>query len=133
MGAFIKAISYYLPEKILTNEELSRIFPQYTPDEIYKRTGIRERHIAGDGELPSDMVIPAFNKLVNEHGIKPEEIDFLIFCSMIPDRMGPATASILQEKLNLPKHSGGIDLPMGCSGYIYALAVANSLIVAGTA
>jgi len=133
VSAHIKAISYYLPEKILTNEELSVIFPQYTPEEIYKRTGVLERHISGDSELPSDMAIHAFDKLISEHGIKPEEIDFLIFCSMIPDRMGPATSSILQEKLQLPKHSGGIDLPMGCSGYVYALALANSLIVAGTA
>lgn len=129
MGACIKAISYYLPEKILTNEELSRIFPEYTPEEIFRRTGIKERHIAADDEIPSDSAIVATNKFFTEHtSCKKEDIDFLIFTTEMVDRRGPATACLLQNKLGLSVHIGAIDIPMGCSGFIYGLMVANALI-----
>lgn len=129
MGASIKAISYYLPEKILNNEELSRIFPEYTPEEIFKRTGIKERHIAAPDEIPSDSAIIAAEKFFAEHKFcKKEDIDFLMFTTEMVDRRGPATACVLQNKIGLPIHIGAIDIPMGCSGFIYGLLVAQGLI-----
>ncbi len=129
MGAAIKAISYYLPEKVLTNEELSKIFPEYSPDEIFKRTGIRERHIAAVDEIPSDSAVIAAEKFFAEHKFcKKEDIDFLIFTTEMVDRRGPATACVLQHKIGLSQHAGAIDIPMGCSGYIYGLLVAQGLI-----
>lgn len=129
MGARIKAISYYLPEKILNNEDLSRIFPEYTPEEIFRRTGVKERRIAADDEIPSDSAIIATDKFFAEHtSCKKEDIDFLIFTTEMVDRRGPATACILQDKIRLPTQIGAIDIPMGCSGFIYGLMVANSLI-----
>ena len=129
MGACIKAISYYLPEKILNNEELSLIFPEYTPEEIFRRTGIKERRIAADNEIPSDSAVTATAKFFEEHpDCKKEDIDFLIFTTEMVDRRGPATACVLQNKLGLPTSLGAIDIPMGCSGFIYGLMVANSLI-----
>jgi len=129
VGAFIKAISYYLPEKILNNEELSRIFPEYTPEEIFRRTGIKERRIAADDEIPSDSAVIATEQFFAQHSFcKKEDIDFLIFTTEMVDRRGPATACILQNKMGLPTTIGAIDIPMGCSGFIYGLLVANSLI-----
>ncbi len=134
MGAFIKAISYYLPEKILNNEELSRIFPEYTPEEIFRRTGVKERRIAADDEIPSDSAVTATAKFFEEHpDCKKEDIDFLIFTTEMVDRRGPATACVLQTKLGLPTSLGAIDIPMGCSGFVYGLMVANSLITAKVA
>lgn len=129
MGASIKAISYYLPEKILTNEELSLIFPELTPDDIFRRTGVRERHVSGPKEKPSDSAIIAAGMFFKEHGFcKKEDIDFLLFTTEMVDRRGPATACVLQHKIGLPTHCGAIDIPMGCSGFIYGLLVAQSLI-----
>jgi 3-oxoacyl-[acyl-carrier-protein] synthase-3 len=129
VGASIKAISYYLPEKVLTNEELSKIFPEYSPDEIFKRTGIRERHIAAADEIPSDSAVIAAEKFFAEHkSCKKEDIDFLIFTTEMVDRRGPATACVLQHKIGLPTSAGAIDIPMGCSGFVYGLLVAQGLI-----
>lgn len=129
MGASIKAISYYLPEKVLTNEELSRIFPEYSPEEIFKRTGIKERRIAPHDEIPSDAAIIAAEKFFEEHpSYKKEDIDFLLFTTEMVDRRGPATACVLQYKIGLPTRCGAFDIPMGCSGYIYGLLVAQGLI-----
>ncbi len=128
MGSYIKAISYYLPETILDNEQLSSIFPQYSPEEVFRRSGVLERHISAPAELPSDMAVKAAQKLFSENSINRNEIDFLIFCSMLLDRQAPTTACLLQERLGLSKNTGALDMPMGCSGYIYALCLAKSLI-----
>lgn len=129
MGASITAISYYLPEKVLNNEELSRIFPEYTPEEIFKRTGIKERRIAAPDEIPSDSAIIAAEKFFKEHTfIKKEDVDFLLFTTEMVDRRGPATACVLQNKIGLPINIGAIDIPMGCSGFVYGLLVAQGLI-----
>jgi 3-oxoacyl-[acyl-carrier-protein] synthase-3 len=129
VGARIKAISYYLPEKVLTNEELSKIFPEYTPEEIFKRTGIKERHIAAPDEIPSDSAVIAAEKFFKEHpSCKKEDIDFLMFTTEMVDRRGPATACTLQTRIGLPLNVGAIDIPMGCSGFIYGLMVAKGLI-----
>ena len=133
MGASIKAISYYLPEKILGNEELSKVFPEYSPEEIFRRSGVRERHISADGELPSDMAVKAAEKLFAEHAIDRNTIDFLIFCTTLLDRQAPATACLLQDRLKLSTRIGAIDAPMGCSGYIYAMSLAKSVIYGGIA
>lgn len=134
MGACIKAISYYLPEKVLDNKELSRIFPDYTPEEIFRRTGILERRIASPDEIPSDSAVIAAEKFFKEHTFcKKEDIDFLIFCTEMVDRRGPATACVLQSRIGLPMTSGAIDIPMGCSGFVYGLLVAQALVNTGAA
>lgn len=134
MGASIKAISYYLPEKVLTNEELSKIFPEYTPEEIFRRTGIKERRIAAPDEIPSDSAVIAAEKFFKEHpSYKKEDIDFLMFTTEMVDRRGPATACVLQTRIGLPINAGAIDIPMGCSGFIYGLMVAQGLIASKAA
>ena len=133
MGASIKAISCYLPEKILDNDELSKIFPEYSSEIIFKRSGILERHVAATNEIPFDLAIKTAEKFFSEHNIARKDIDFLIFCSLIRERQAPTTACLLQNKLGLSTNIGAIDVPMGCSGYIYSLALAKSLIYGGIA
>lgn len=133
MGASIKAISYYLPEKVLTNDELSVMYPQFTPVEILRRSGVIERHISAEGELPSDMAVKAADIFFKEHQIDKNDIDFLLFCTTLLDRQSPATANLLQHRIGLNKTIGALDIPMGCSGYIYGLMVAKGLLAAKAA
>jgi 3-oxoacyl-[acyl-carrier-protein] synthase-3 len=133
MSACIKAISYYLPEKKLTNEDLSLLFPEWSAEKIAKKIGIEVRHIAAEDEFASDMAIAAANKLFAEHSIKPEEIDFILYCTQSPDYFLPSTSCIIQDKLNIPVTAGALDFNLGCSGYIYGLALAKGLINTGIA
>jgi 3-oxoacyl-[acyl-carrier-protein] synthase-3 len=133
MDAYLKAVSYYLPEKTLTNQELNKLFPEWAVDKIAKKIGVEQRHIAADDEFASDMAIAAANKLFAEYNISPGEIDFLLYCTQSPDYFLPTTACILQDKLNIPVTAGALDFNLGCSGYIYGLAMAKGLIAAGIA
>jgi 3-oxoacyl-[acyl-carrier-protein] synthase-3 len=133
MNAYIKAISYYLPEKTLTNEDLSSLFPEWGVEKIAQKIGVETRHIAAENEFASDLAIAAANKLFAEHGIYPNEIDFLLYCTQSPDYFLPTTSCIIQDKLNIPVNAGALDFNLGCSGYIYGLALAKGLIAAGIA
>ncbi len=129
MNAYIKGISYYLPEKVLTNEDLSKDFPEWSIEKIVSKVGIRQRHIAGEGETAGDMAKKAAKNLFNEYSIEPSEIDFLLLCTQSPDYFIPTTACILQDKLRIPIKSGALDFNLGCSGFVYGLALAKGLII----
>jgi len=131
MEAYIKAISYYLPERVITNEEMMKDFPEWSVDKVANKVGVVQRHIADDNELSSDLAIKAANKLFKDYSIAPKSIDFVLFCSQSPDYLIPTTACIIQEKLNLSKSAGALDFNLGCSGFIYGLSLAKGLIVAG--
>ncbi len=133
MQAFIKAISYYLPQQQLSNTELAKLFPEWGVEKIAKKIGINTRHIAAANEFASDMAIAAAQKLFTEHHINPAEIDFILYCTQSPDYFLPTTACIIQDKLNLPVKAGALDFNLGCSGYIYGLALAKGLIAGGIA
>ena len=133
MGAYIKAISYYLPEQILTNEELVRDFPEWSVEKVAAKVGVNSRHVAKDGETAGDMAEKAARKLFSENGIVPSDVDFVLFCSQSSDYFLPSTACILQHKLGIPKSAGAFDYNLGCSGCIYGMAVAKGLIAASVA
>ena len=133
MSAFIKAISYYLPEKELNNKDLTELFPEWGVEKIAEKIGIHKRHIAADDEFASDMAIAAANILFKDHQILPDDIDFILYCTQSPDYFLPTTACIIQNKLNIPVKAGALDFNLGCSGYIYGLAIAKGLIAAGIA
>lgn len=133
MQAYLKAISYYLPENVLNNEELNTQFPEWSADKISQKTGIYQRHIAGNDEFSSDLAFKAATKLFEEHAIEPSSIDFILLCTQSPDYFLPTTACILQEKLKIPTSAGALDYNLGCSGYVYGLALAKGLITAGIA
>lgn len=131
--AYIKAISYYLPDKTMTNEELVRDFPEWSVDKVAAKVGINSRHVAAENETAGDMAEKAARKLFAEYGIIPTEIDFLLLCTQSPDYFLPSTSCILQDRLGLRKDIGSFDYNLGCSGCIYGLAVSKGLIAAGIA
>lgn len=133
MKAYIKAISYYLPERIVTNEELLQEFPEWSVDKVASKVGVHERHLAASNETAGDMAEKAALKLFNEYNINPTDIDFVMLCTQSPDYFLPSTACILQHKLGIPTTAGAFDYNLGCSGCIYGLAMAKGLVVAGIA
>lgn len=133
MGARIAAVDYYLPEKVLSNEDLSREFPEWSVEKIAAKTGIHRRHISADDEFSSDLAIAAGRALLERTGTDPESIDYLIVCTQSPDYYLPSTACIVQEGLGIPTSAGATDITLGCSGYIYALGLAKGLIESGQA
>lgn len=131
--AFIKAISYYLPETITTNEDLCREFPEWSVDKVSAKVGVNCRHLASQNETAGDLAEKAARRLFEEHNILPETIDFVILCTQSPDYLLPSTACILQHKLGIPTSAGAFDYNLGCSGCIYGLAISKGLIASGIA
>lgn len=131
--AFIKALSYYLPEKVVTNEELVKEFPEWSVDKVAQKVGVDSRHLAAEDETAGDMAEKAARKLFEEYHINPKSIDFLMLCTQSPDYFLPSTACILQDKLGIPTSAGAFDYNLGCSGCIYGMAMAKGLIAAGIA
>ncbi|HOY31648.1 MAG TPA: ketoacyl-ACP synthase III [Bacteroidales bacterium] len=133
MNSYLKAISYYLPEKIITNKDLCDDFPEADEAEIFKNYGIKCRHISGPDEIGSDVGFFAAEHFFCEHQIKREDIDFLLFCTEGLDYKAPATSCILQHRLRLPGTCGALDIPYGCTGFVYGLSVSKGLIESGQA
>ena len=133
MGAYIKAISYYLPERIVTNEDLVAEFPEWDVEKVYNKVGVKERHLAAETETAGDLAEKAALKLFEEYQVSPSDIDFLLLCTQSPDYRLPSTACILQDRLGIPTSAGAFDYDLGCSGCIYGMAVAKGLIAAGLA
>jgi len=133
MKAYIEAISYYLPELILSNKDLADQFPEWTAEKIGGKLGISERRIVSREELSSDMAVVAGNKLFEENKIDRTSVDFLLLCTQSPDYFLPTTACIIQDRLKLPTSCGALDFNLGCSGFVYGLALAKGLISGGIA
>jgi 3-oxoacyl-[acyl-carrier-protein] synthase-3 len=128
MDAFINAIAYYLPEKVVTNEDISRRFPEWTVEKINSKIGIFERHVAAEGETASDMAVLASNMLFDAYNIDRKTVDFVLFCTQSADYFLPSSACLIQNKLNLSVSVGALDINLGCSGFLYGLALAKGLI-----
>ena len=127
----IVGVGCYLPEKVLTNEDLTAIVD--TNDEwIVKRTGIRKRHIAADGELTSDLAVEAAQQAMAAAQVKADDIDLLILATTTPDNTFPATAARVQAKLGVTK-GPAFDVQAVCSGFVYALATADNMLRLGQA
>ncbi|MBR5698198.1 MAG: ketoacyl-ACP synthase III [Prevotella sp.] len=133
MRSYIKALSYYLPERVITNEELLREFPEWSVDKVAAKVGVDSRHLAAEDETAGDMAEKAARKLFDEYKVNPSEIDFIILCTQSPDYFLPSTACVLQDRLGIPTTAGAFDYNLGCSGCIYGLALAKGLISAGIA
>ena len=131
--AKIKAISYFLPEKKITNQDISDRFPCWSADKISAKTGIYQRRIAGKNETACDLASEAAKNLFNEYNIDPLEVDFLLLCTQSPDYFLPTTACILHNNLGLKNSCGALDFNLGCSGYIYGLSLAKGLIQSSAA
>ncbi|PJI37845.1 beta-ketoacyl-ACP synthase III [Ferrovibrio sp.] len=121
----------YLPERILTNADLAKIVD--TTDEwIVERSGIKQRHIAADGELTSDLALKAAQAALKNAGLTADDVDLIVLATATPDETFPATACRVQNGLGMT-HGFAFDVQAVCSGFIYALATADNFIKAGQA
>jgi 3-oxoacyl-[acyl-carrier-protein] synthase-3 len=133
MSIKINNISLYLPPEIITNENLVESFPDLNTDDIYKRTGVRERRRTTEDFIMSDMAYLAAESLFQQDTSIREKIDAIILIGHGYDYKAPITAAILQDRLHLSQNVLSIDLPHGCTGYINGLAVSKGLIDGGLA
>lgn len=127
--ASILGVGFYVPPKVITNFDLEKILD--TTDEwISQRTGIKERHVASKDELTSDIGVKAALNAIKNSQIKKEEIDFVITATVTGDYSWPATANIITDKLGLTGVPS-VDISAACTGFIYAIVIAKSLIESG--
>jgi 3-oxoacyl-[acyl-carrier-protein] synthase-3 len=127
--SYISGVGGYLPSKIVTNDDLSKFLD--TSDEwIYSRTGMSQRHIAHENETTSDMSAQAAKIAIQNAKIQPKDIDLIIVATTTPDKTFPSVAAITQAKLGI-KDCAAFDIQAVCSGFIYALSVADGLIKTG--
>ena len=127
----ILGVGGYLPEKILSNEELSRIVDT-SDDWITQRTGIRQRRIAAEGEFTSDLAAGAARVALVDAGVEIGDIDLIVLATATPDNTFPATAVTVQKKLGMT-HGAAFDVHAVCSGFVFALTQADAMIKAGQA
>ncbi len=131
MRSRIAGTGRYLPAQVLSNAELSQRVA--TSDEwIQSRTGIKQRHIAADGELTSDLALHASRAALAAAGIAPADVDLIIVATTTPDMVFPSTACILQDKLGA-QGGAAFDVQAVCSGFVYALAIADQMVSSGMA
>jgi 3-oxoacyl-[acyl-carrier-protein] synthase-3 len=127
----IRSVGAYLPARVLTNDELAKTVD--TSDEwIQQRTGIRQRHVAAEGELTSDLAAAAGKKAMENAGLEIADIDLIVVATTTPDLTFPATATIVQQKLGM-HHGYAFDIQAVCSGFVYGVATADSFIKNGMA
>jgi 3-oxoacyl-[acyl-carrier-protein] synthase III len=125
----ITGLGAHVPERVLTNDELSTIVD--TSNEwIMERTGIRERRIAAPDEALTDLALPAARAALDQAGLEARDIDFLVCATVTPDMMFPTSSALLADILGAPK-AAAYDLLAGCTGFMYALAQAYGMIAAG--
>jgi 3-oxoacyl-[acyl-carrier-protein] synthase-3 len=126
--AVIIDIATDVPAKVVSNADLESRNIGWTAEQIQAKTGIAERRVAADGECSSDLAVRAAEKLFKKGRVKPEQIDFLLFCTQSPDYFLPSTACMLQDRLGLSLNCGAFDYNLGCSGYVVGLSLAKALI-----
>ena len=126
-------IACYLPDKVLTNNQLAEIYPEWTPEKILTKTGIASRHVTSDGESSLDLAEKAAKRLLDSYNINAQEIDFLLLCTQSAEYKLPSSACLLQNRLGTPTTAGALAFDHGCSGFIYGLSLAKGLILGGMA
>ncbi len=133
MSTAITASSYYVPETRLSQAALAARYGEDVARKVAESAGIRERRIAAPDECASDLAVHAAEDLLSHHGVDRSTIDLLIFATQTPDYLLPTTACMIQDRLKLPTTCAAFDINLGCSQYVYSLAVAHSMIEAGLA
>nr|WP_282565474.1 beta-ketoacyl-ACP synthase III [Paradevosia shaoguanensis] len=129
MRSIVRGVGGYLPERVMTNDEMSKLVD--TSDEwIQQRTGIKQRHIAAEGELTSDLAVAAAKRALEAAELTIDGIDLVIVATTTPDMTFPATAAVVQQKLGM-HHGAAFDLQAVCSGFVYAVATADSQLKNG--
>lgn len=128
MNAYIRHIEYYLPTTKVSNSDLQTQNPEWKMDQVYEKTGVQSRHIAAAGESATDLAAAAIKKLFAQTALGVNDIDALIVCTQSPDYIMPPNSSLLHGALAMPKRVAAFDFNLACSGYVYGLAIAKSLM-----
>jgi 3-oxoacyl-[acyl-carrier-protein] synthase-3 len=132
MYAKISGTGGYLPERIMSNQELAATVD--TSDEwITERTGIRQRHLAAENQTTSDLATMAARQAIEAAGVSANDIDLIIIATTTPDLVFPSTACLVQAKLEITNGCPAFDVQAVCSGFVYAMSIANNFIRAGQA
>lgn len=132
-NAYLLDLAIHLPDGERTNEDLCRINPDWEPEKIFAKTGIRRRRVVQPGETASDLGLKAAETLLTKSGFDRSQIDAILFCTQSPDYYLPTTACLLQNQLGLPTNCAALDYNLGCSGFTYGLWLARSLVLSGSA
>ena len=130
-NATISRIAFHLPDKVLDNDYFAELFPEWNSKQILDHIGIRERRVAAEGETAFDLGLAAAEKVLQDY--PRETIDFVMLCTQHPDYILPTSACVMQDRLGLSTSCGALDYNLGCSGFVYGLAMAKGLIAAGVA
>ena len=130
INSYISGIGFYAPEKIINNEYFTN-FMDTSDQWISERTGIKQRRFVNEGQGPADIAIPAVEIALKDANLTVNDIDFIIFATSTPDYYIPGSGCILQEKMKFP-NIGALDIRNACSGYIFALSIADQYIKNGT-
>jgi 3-oxoacyl-[acyl-carrier-protein] synthase-3 len=129
MRSVVIGCGSYLPARVVTNDDLARMVDT-SDDWITQRTGIRERHVAAEGEVTSDLALAAARAALANAGLDAQSIDLVVVATSTPDNTFPATATTVQAKLGMT-HGAAFDLQAVCSGFVYALATVDGLLRTG--
>ncbi|HYN80903.1 MAG TPA: ketoacyl-ACP synthase III [Gemmatimonadaceae bacterium] len=126
ISARIARIEYAVPNHVVTNDDLQRAHPEWRMELVARKTGVLTRRFAAEDELASDLAFQAATEVLG--GYDADEIDGLIFCTQSPDQIMPPNATILHARLGLRKSVAAFDITLACSGFVYGLAIAKSMI-----
>ena len=129
INTIIRGVGMYLPEKVLTNDDISE-FVDTSHEWIFERTGIRQRHIASEDQMTSDLAYMSALDAIQDANINATDIDLIILATSTPDQVFPSTAVKLQDMLNI-RDGAAFDIHAVCSGFIYALSTADNFIKSG--
>ncbi len=128
MPARLSHIEYVLPDRVVTNEDLKRAHPDWNMELAASKTGVLTRRFVNDGELASDLAYRAAEELLRTTGTPRDAVDGLIFCTQSPDHIMPPNATLLHARLGLSSGVAAFDITLACSGYVYGLAIAQSMM-----
>jgi 3-oxoacyl-[acyl-carrier-protein] synthase III len=132
-GAYIEALDYHLPHKVVSNSDLQRLHPEWRMEEVAKRTGVITRYWCEPEETALDLAEVAAKRTLLRAKCSPDQIDSILFCTQTPDYLMPPNACLLQARLGAPKTTAALDFTHACSGFIYGLYIARSLILSRAA
>lgn len=131
--SYLKAVTYIQPDNVVKNDDLFAEIGGESLDQVVKAMGVETRAWVADNQTAGDLAVEAASKLFEEYSIRPEDVDFVLFCSQCMDYFLPSTACIIQDRLGIPVTAGACGFDLGCSGYVYGLAMADSFVNSGLA
>jgi len=133
MGLIINQIEYYLPEKVVTNEDLAKENPEWDIEKIENKSGIKSRHVAEKGETSLDLAIKAVDMVLSAGVTSKEQIQAIVFCTQSPDYIMPSNSFLIHKYFNFSEDVWTFDYNLACSGYIYGLAISRGILDTGLA